>query len=507
MKDREAAQANAGEGMNFDEFRRSNRKKVNHSLNMILWICILAGPAIALGILGGVFRQTSYTACLIISVTMTVMAAGNMLLLRRQPDSYVPGMLALAGVEILLCYMNASHISIRLTWYLIPLLSLLFCDRKVYTGISLMNFLVMGIGTWLEAPHYAEIRTDFTSALGSFINVYTGCVIEALIMFAAGYALGKATEHYYRRMMGQYADALNSQTEMQEQLDILDSMSQIYDYVNLIDFTESTEMSLREETLHKLKIGQGQDHTHMTQGLRKQIAPDMVDDFWQFTDITTVPLRLINRRSIAGEFVSTETGWFRAQYIRVKGKPDRQPEIVIYTIQNIDADKCREEHLIRISMTDELTRVYNRRCYDEDINGIHRSGITEGLALISADVNGLKRVNDTLGHSAGDELIKGAATCLLAAVGSCGKVYRTGGDEFMAIVYAADCAKVVSEIKDRAAAWHGFLTDSISISAGFAVSADHPEADIEELERLADQRMYEDKARYYREAGHDRRNR
>ncbi len=43
----------------FEQFRRDNRFKVNHLLNRILWFCILAGPAIALGILGVVVRQTS----------------------------------------------------------------------------------------------------------------------------------------------------------------------------------------------------------------------------------------------------------------------------------------------------------------------------------------------------------------------------------------------------------------------------------------------------------------
>ena len=497
----------AEETMDFEQFLLSNRNKVNHSLNRILWICILAGPAIAVGIMCGVFKRISYASCLVISAAIFFMAVSNLLILKKKPYSFVPGILALAGLELILCYMNASHISIRLTWFLVPLLSLLFCDAKIYIGISVLNYLVMGISTRLEAPYYAEIRTDFTTPLAGFINIFAGCTIETIIMFAAGYALGKATNNYYRRMIGQHAETLEHQAKMQEHLDILDSMAEIYDFVNLIDFSESTEMSLREETLHKIVIEKGQDHTHMVRGLRSQVAADMVDDFWKFTDITTVPVRLINRRSIAGEFISTNTGWFRAQYIRVRGEMDRKPDVVIYTIQNIDADKQREEHLIRISLTDELTRLFNRRCYEEDIAAIRENGIAEDLALISADVNGLKPVNDNLGHSAGDELIRGAASCLLSAVGSRGKVYRTGGDEFMAVVYGCDCGALLGDIRNRAAAWHGSMVDSISISAGYAAHADHPEAKIEDLERLADQKMYEDKAGYYRHSGNDRRHR
>ena len=489
------------ETMDYEAFLRHNRNRVNYSLSRILWFCILAGPAIALGIMGGVFKRTSYMACVMISAVMLVMAAGNDLVRKRQPYSYVPGILALAGMELLLCYMNASHISIRLTWFLIPLLSLLFCDTRVYIGISILNYLMMALSIWLEAPHYAEIRTDFTTPLLGFINIFSGCTIETILMFAAGFTLGKATENYYRQMIGKYAETLEQERQMKEQLEILDSMAEIYDFVNLIDFKESTEMSLREETLHKIHIESGQTHTHMTQVLRNQIASDMLEDFWAFNDITTVPLRLVNHRIIAGEFVSTASGWFRAQYIRVRGEMHQQPEAVIFTIQNIDSDKRREEQLIRISMTDELTRLFNRRSYEEDTARLKQDGMEKDLAMISADVNGLKRVNDTLGHSAGDELIKGAAYCLLSAIGSRGKVYRTGGDEFMAIVRTEDCQSLIKEIRERSDGWQGTMADHVSMAIGYAAHADYPSASVADLEILADQNMYEDKARYYEETG------
>lgn len=496
---------NGAENLDYESFQRENRYRVNHSLNKILWFCILAGPAIALGITGGVFKQTTYTACAAISCVMAAVAGGNLLVLKKKPYSYVPGVFALVAVDVLLCYMNASHISIRLTWFLVPFLSLLFSDRKAYIGTSVLNYLMMALGIWLESAHYAEIRTDFSSPLLAFINIFSGCTIEAVIMFAAGYALGRTTNNYYRKMIAQHAETQAQKQTMQQQFDILDSMAEIYDYVNLIDFTASTETSLREETLRTLTIEKTQDHTHMTQTLRSQIAEDMVDDFWRFTDITTVPLRLVNRKSISGEFINSRTGWFRAQYIRVKGAFDRKPDVVIYTIQNIDADKRREEQLIRISRTDELTRMYNRHSYEEDISEIRENGMDDDLALISADVNGLKSVNDSLGHAAGDELIKGAAFCLFSALGSCGKIYRTGGDEFMAIIRSSDCERLLAELRSRASSWTGAEVSSVSLSVGCARHAEDPSASIEELEKLADTRMYEDKKRYYERSGQDRR--
>ena len=124
---------------------------------------------------------------------------------------------------------------------------------------------------------------------------------------------------------------------------------------------------------------------------------------------------------------------------------------------------------------------------------------------MSADVNGLKITNDTKGHEAGDELIKGAADCLHTAIMPYGKVFRTGGDEFIAILHTKDCHALCSEISARTHIWHGEYSDSLSISFGCVSHDEFPEASIEELERIADMRMYDAKELYYKQAGVDRR--
>lgn len=87
------------------------------------------------------------------------------------------------------------------------------------------------------------------------------------------------------------------------------------------------------------------------------------------------------------------------------------------------------EHL---AFTDGLTELNNRLSFENDINeciGNNRP------ACISIDLNNLKRANDTMGHSAGDILIRGIATVLREAVGNEGKIYRIGGDEFVVLIH------------------------------------------------------------------------
>ena len=64
---------------------------------------------------------------------------------------------------------------------------------------------------------------------------------------------------------------------------------------------------------------------------------------------------------------------------------------------------------------------------------------------------------------------------------------------------------MIDKVRRRIASWHGVLVEGVSISVGFATHKEHPEADVRELERIADRQMYEDKARYYEETGKDRR--
>lgn len=61
-------------------------------------------------------------------------------------------------------------------------------------------------------------------------------------------------------------------------------------------------------------------------------------------------------------------------------------------------------------------------------------GLDDDFVYVSFDVNGLKIVNDSLGHLAGDEVIIAAADCISKTFGKVGTVYRVGGDEFVALV-------------------------------------------------------------------------
>ena len=160
--------------------------------------------------------------------------------------------------------------------------------------------------------------------------------------------------------------------------------------------------------------------------------------------------------------------------------------------------------------TDVLTGLFSRNAYSRTLKKLDSAGpLTKDLAAFTIDINGLKTVNDSLGHEAGDELIRGAAACIVNAFGTGRSCYRTGGDEFVVLTpmsreEAGDAIKAVDQETRR---WRGDKVKSLSVSAGFALSQDFDELTSEALVRESDKAMYKAKAAYYRKAGRDRRNR
>ncbi len=158
----------------------------------------------------------------------------------------------------------------------------------------------------------------------------------------------------------------------------------------------------------------------------------------------------------------------------------------------------------RYAYYDQMTGLLNRRAYAEKIQELSE-GLPPDLCIVMADLNGLKRANDNLGHEAGDELIIGASQCLVQAFGEGAAVYRIGGDEFCVIVDGKmdEALRCLERLEKITAGWKGKYIDGISISCGVESGEGH--ADIDSVVQEADRKMYEQKDAYYKNSGLDRR--
>jgi diguanylate cyclase (GGDEF)-like protein len=172
---------------------------------------------------------------------------------------------------------------------------------------------------------------------------------------------------------------------------------------------------------------------------------------------------------------------------------------VLVAIEDITARKKAEDYLRYLGTHDVMTGLYNRAYFEETLLKLEKKRI-EPLSVLIADVNGLKTVNDTLGHQAGDNLIRRAAEVLKAALNKEQVAARIGGDEFAAFLTDCDEARAQELVKQI-----GVLIELnnkyyreplLSISIGTATS--QPGATVQDLIRLADDAMYDRKAQHHR---------
>jgi diguanylate cyclase (GGDEF)-like protein len=146
----------------------------------------------------------------------------------------------------------------------------------------------------------------------------------------------------------------------------------------------------------------------------------------------------------------------------------------------------------KLAFTDGLTGLYNRLAFENDINTKIED---EDAACISIDINNLKTANDTMGHSAGDVLIKGIAEILTEAVGKIGKVYRIGGDEFVILlenVEHADVDALLCKIERCKKAYNKKNEIPIDFAIGMSYNNDE-DVSFEKIVLRADKLMYKNK--------------
>jgi len=167
----------------------------------------------------------------------------------------------------------------------------------------------------------------------------------------------------------------------------------------------------------------------------------------------------------------------------------------IETMRDITERKLYEEKLEYLSLHDQLTGLYNRAYFDDELNRLNESR-EHPITIIVCDLDGLKLINDTLGHDSGDQLLVSCARLLQETLRAADVIARVGGDEFVAILPHTDkkCGEnVVSRIIDTVNQYNE--TNShlpLSISVGFATLEDSTKT-LWETYKEADDLMYRDK--------------
>jgi len=146
---------------------------------------------------------------------------------------------------------------------------------------------------------------------------------------------------------------------------------------------------------------------------------------------------------------------------------------VLAISRDITSEKQEQEYILKLTYKDQLTGLYNRRYYEEQIEKLSGSEFLP-LAIMMVDVNGLKLTNDAFGHHIGDELLKKVAKNLISCDSKGGFACRVGGDEFLMVFPNTDekeAEYLVDKLYELVSA-EKLENIVISISAGWQVRTD-----------------------------------
>lgn len=186
---------------------------------------------------------------------------------------------------------------------------------------------------------------------------------------------------------------------------------------------------------------------------------------------------------------------------------ERHWDQVLVSMVDITARKKAEAYLEYLGKHDSLTGLGNRAFYVEELNRVSRKGPWP-MCLLAIDLNGLKLVNDNLGHAAGDAMLRRAGEVLSSATaGQTVCTARIGGDEFVVLMPGCD-ERVAQSLKSRIQS----MTDlnnqfypgqrlSMAIGLGICTAAGQVDAALNQ----ADQDMFAAKAKYYADNQMERR--
>ncbi len=188
-----------------------------------------------------------------------------------------------------------------------------------------------------------------------------------------------------------------------------------------------------------------------------------------------------------------------ARLVRIGGR-----RLCLTVSHSIAAHKEMEGFLRGLTDVDELTGLLNRRGFFVKVEDVRRRArrTDSQVLLMYLDVDGLKRVNDEMGHAEGDRLLVAAADALRGAFREGDVLARLGGDEFVALALLGrhrderlDCQTIEARLQDAIQAKRTELGDdyAFSVSFGRMVANGEELGEIDDLLARADQSMYRTK--------------
>ena len=225
--------------------------------------------------------------------------------------------------------------------------------------IYMLLYIMLFIAVIIFLVRFAKVISKHDS--WAFFSYFLTPIICALITsinpdFGFGYVASTISLLLVYIMLQSNLHELN---EQQNQV-YFQSIASVYNSMHLIDFEENnfSEFSATSEIHNYLHTHKNLNLQEMMWGVMSQrICEAHRDSIMKFTDFSTLAQRMVHRNSIDIELIGVDNKWFRFSFIRIGEEGNGLPK-VFFASQDIDESKRKENNLILMSNTDELTQIY-----------------------------------------------------------------------------------------------------------------------------------------------------
>ncbi|AHI28431.1 GGDEF domain-containing protein [Marinobacter similis] len=380
---------------------------------------------------------------------------------------------------------------------------IIFNDRWAsMLGYSLEELAPISFQTWSQLCHPDDVEAAF-QALDSYLNGNSAqyeCVLRMQhkdgdwrYIHTRGTVFASPQETEARWLMGTHLDVTEEKRRQHQLQQLAESLPGVI-YTFVLDSQGQYQfpfLSRKAEEFYGVSADAAMANPQL---LFDSIHPD---DLPRVHQSILTSADTLNQWSCDYRIVR-ECGY---QWVRGTSQPERGPDGSVTwhgIITNIDDQKRLEQKLERLSITDELTGLYNLRYLlmklDECAAETERYGATFSVA--SLDIDYFKSVNDRWGHPAGDRVLQGIAELLRQRTRRADIVARTGGEEFIVLMPRTnlDDARHLMESLRSDLAEKVFTSDSgdafsVTLSAGVACWSEHTSS-VSHLLSACDQSLY-----------------
>nr|AIF26111.1 putative hypothetical protein Fisuc_2007 [uncultured bacterium Ad_139_A06_contig1] len=301
----------------------------------ILFFCAFAGPAIALDRFLG-YCDVSYSSCVLMSLALIILSFGQKILNRYFPLSLWTVFWGLVGFMGVLTFMCTAKVGVYITYALVPMVSLFYCEKKIYLISVALNYVMILVSNVLVSDFRSLVRSDFHEPLDWFIAVMGGYTIESIAIGMAGYYLCNRISNHFRSIYTSNI-VLDQKYRDEEHKDrVTRAITSLYQCVYVVDLKNDTyEVVQRDPFVSDVVRDEDNLATNIERAVFALVETKDKLQMLEFLDLKTLPARLDQHSLIFAECQGKLHGRVQLSFILVERDEEGRPASVVFTLRQV----------------------------------------------------------------------------------------------------------------------------------------------------------------------------